>query len=109
MLVRRPGPSMCVRTVPPGWSRGADRRTSALPTRQLRFLYVMCRGGLRCGQLHGDAEPPAGPGAETEGSVVRLGDALDDGQAESDACVVGVYPFGYRAETARQGWRPSAG
>src|SRR5207248_2947489 len=40
------------------------------------------------------AEPPFGPGGEGEGSVVRLGDALDDCQAEADTCVVGAYAFG---------------
>jgi hypothetical protein len=44
--------------------------------------------------LHPDAEPAFVPGGEGEGSVVCLGDALDDCQAEADACVVGAYAFG---------------
>lgn len=44
--------------------------------------------------MHPDQEPAGGPGGEREGSVVRLGDALDDRQAEADACVVGAYAFG---------------
>ena len=49
----------------------------------------------RCGgQLHRDAEPAGGPGGEGEGSVVGLGDAFDDRQAEADTCVIGAYAFG---------------
>src|SRR6476660_6333512 len=48
----------------------------------------------RGGQLHRDAEPAGGPGVEGEGSVVRLGDALDDCQAEADTWVVGAYALG---------------
>ena len=44
--------------------------------------------------MHRDAEAAGGPGGEGEGSVVSLGDALDDCQAEADACVVGAYAFG---------------
>jgi len=44
--------------------------------------------------LHRDAEPAGGPGGEGEGSVVCLGDAFDDCQAEADTCVVGAYAFG---------------
>jgi hypothetical protein len=44
--------------------------------------------------LHRDAEPAGEPGGEGEGSVVCLGDALDDCEAETDACVVGAYAFG---------------
>ena len=43
-----------------------------------------------------DAEPASGPRGEGEGSVVCFGDALDDRQAEADACVVGAYAFGPR-------------
>jgi len=43
--------------------------------------------------LHPDAEPAGGSGGEGEGSVVCLGDALDECQAEADACVVGTYAF----------------
>jgi hypothetical protein len=38
-------------------------------------------------------EPAGGPWCEGEGSVVCLGDAVDDCQAEADACVVGAYAF----------------
>src|SRR5829696_3828328 len=48
----------------------------------------------RGGELHGDAEPASGTGGEGEGSVVCLGDAFDDCQAEADTCVVGGYAFG---------------
>src|SRR5207249_9982335 len=48
----------------------------------------------RGGQLHRDAEPAGGPGGESEGSVVCLGDAFDDCQAEADTCVVCAYAFG---------------
>ena len=44
--------------------------------------------------MHRHAEPASGPGGEGEGSVVCLGDALDDCQAEADTCVVGAYAFG---------------
>ena len=37
--------------------------------------------------------PPASRG-EGEGSVVCLGDAFHDCQAEADTCVVGAYAFG---------------
>ena len=57
----------------------------------------------RGGELHRDAESPSGPGGEGEGSIVCLGDALDDRQAEADACVLGAYAFG--AATKRLGKR----
>jgi hypothetical protein len=38
--------------------------------------------------LRSHAEPATGPGGEGEGSVVCLGDAFDDCQAEADTCVV---------------------
>src|SRR5262245_35655990 len=49
---------------------------------------------IRGGQLYCDAKPAGGPGGEGERSVVCPGDALDDCQAEADACVVGAYAFG---------------
>jgi hypothetical protein len=55
------------------------------------------------GELHRDAEPPSGAGGEGEGSVVCLGDAFDDCQAEADAWVVGAYAFS--AATKRLGKR----
>src|SRR5919199_2972163 len=48
----------------------------------------------RGGELPRDAEPASGPGGEGEGSVVCLGDAFDDCQAEADAGVVTAYAFG---------------
>src|SRR5205807_5027957 len=54
--------------------------------------------GWRGGQLHRDAEPPGGPGGEGEGSVVCLGDAFDDCQAEADTLVLGAYAFGAAAK-----------
>src|SRR5882757_33696 len=42
-------------------------------------------------QLHRDDEPASAPGSEGEGSVVRLGDAVDDRQAEADTGVVDTY------------------
>jgi hypothetical protein len=44
--------------------------------------------------LDRDAKPASGSGGEGEVSVVRLGDASDDSQAEADACVVGACAFG---------------
>ena len=44
--------------------------------------------------MHRDAEPASGPGGEGEGSVVCLGDAVDDCQAEANTCVVGAYASG---------------
>jgi hypothetical protein len=41
-------------------------------------------------EFHRDAEPAGGAGGEGEGSLVCLGDAFDDGQAEAHACVVGA-------------------
>ena len=41
-----------------------------------------------------DAEPAGGSGGEGEGSIVCLGDAFDDCQAEADTSVVGAYAFG---------------
>ena len=52
----------------------------------------------RGGKLHRDAEPAGGPGGEGEGSVVGLGDALDDRQAEADARVVGADALGAALE-----------
>src|SRR5579862_8067600 len=57
----------------------------ALPQRLLRFPRRIA------GQLHHDAESATGPGGEGKGSVVRLGDALDDGQAEADTRLVTAY------------------
>src|SRR5205807_3453993 len=45
-----------------------------------------------------DAEPAAGARGEGEGSVVCLGDAVDDRQAEAETCVVGAYAFGATAK-----------
>ena len=44
--------------------------------------------------MHRDAESPSGAGGEGEGSVVCLGDASDDCQAEAYARVVCAYAFG---------------
>ena len=44
--------------------------------------------------MHRDAEPAFVPRGEGERSVVCLGDALDNCEAEADACVVGAYAFG---------------
>jgi D-ala-D-ala dipeptidase len=57
--------------------------------------------------LHRNAEPAGGPGGEGQGSVVSLGDAFDDceAEAEADSCVVGAYAFG--AATKRLGKRGS--
>src|SRR5687768_5731696 len=57
-------------------------------------LIVIASLRWRGGELHRDAEPPGGPRGEGEGSVVCLGDALDDCQAEADTRVVGAYAFG---------------
>ena len=56
-------------------------------------FLVIRRLGWRGGKLHRDAEPAGGPGREGEGSVVCLGDVVDDCEAETDACVVGAYAF----------------
>ena len=49
------------------------------------------------GESDRDAEAAAGPGSEGQCPVVRLGDALDDRQAEAeaDAGVVGNEPWHY--------------
>src|SRR5205814_6782248 len=51
-------------------------------------------GWWRGGYLHRDAEPAGAPGGEGEGSVVCLGDAFDDCEAEADTCVAGAYASG---------------
>ena len=43
-------------------------------------------------------QSPQRPGDKGEGSIVRLGDALDDGQAEANTCVVGGCAFGAAKE-----------
>src|SRR5262245_62042628 len=53
-------------------------------------------------QSHGDAEAAGGARREREGPVVCLGDALDDGQAEADTCVVGAYALGATPERRDQ-------
>src|SRR5215218_5351711 len=75
-------------------------------TRRSTDLASSSRGVRRCprsssagvrwrgGELHRDAEPAGGPRDEGEGSVVCLGDALDDRQAEADTGVVGGDAFG---------------
>ena len=52
--------------------------------------------------MHGDAEPAGSPGGEGEGSVVCLGDAFDDCQAEADTRVVGAYAFGAAKKRLRK-------
>jgi hypothetical protein len=50
-----------------------------------------------CGGAAGSltvTQSPQRPGGKGEGSVVCLGDAFDDCQAEADTCVVGAYAFG---------------
>jgi len=79
------------------WSASASymSRLRSAPSegaRRIRWSFPI--GRWRGGELHRDAEPAGGPGGEGEGSVVCLGDALDDGQAEADTCVVGAYAFG---------------
>src|SRR5215218_1703263 len=92
------------------FSSGATAGRLSLPTpRTDRDRYDSGRGSSPVdvrrdgGQLHRDAEPAFGPGTESEGSVVRLRDALDDGQAEADTCMVGAYAFGAPLERLRQG------
>jgi hypothetical protein len=57
--------------------------------------------------LYRDAKAAGGAGREGEGSVVCVGDAFDDCQAEADTdtCVLGAYAFG--AATKRLGKRGS--
>lgn len=51
--------------------------------------------GLRLGwQFHGDAEPSGGQRREGESSPVRVDDALDDRQPESDTGVIAADAFG---------------
>src|SRR6202035_5584962 len=57
----------------------------------------------RSGQLHPDAEPAGGPGSEGKGSVVCLGDAFDDCQAEADTRMIGAYAFGAATKRLDQG------
>src|SRR5262249_33908946 len=56
----------------------------------------------RGGELHRGAEPARVPGGKDEGSVVCLGDALDDCEAEADACMVGAYAFGAALKRLRK-------
>src|SRR4051812_9207634 len=73
------------------WSgRRVLRRGARAGVKGLRRFIVRWCGG----ELHRDAEPPGAPGGEGEGSLVCSGDALDDGQAEADAWVVGAYALG---------------
>src|SRR5262249_6328561 len=51
-------------------------------------LFSRVKPSLWGGELHRDAEPSGRAGSEGQRSVVRLGDALDDRQAEADACSV---------------------
>jgi len=60
----------------------------------MRAMPASCGARWRGGELHRDAETACGPGREGEGSVVCLGDALDDRQAEADTRVVGAYALG---------------
>src|SRR4051794_10366488 len=60
-------------------------------------LMPLLRSGRECvtrGESHRDAQTPGGPRGEGEGPVVGVGDALDDGQPETDARVVGAYALG---------------
>jgi hypothetical protein len=43
--------------------------------------------------VHGNAEAAGVPGGDEENSVMSLGDAFDDHQAESDTFVIGAYAF----------------
>lgn len=52
--------------------------------------------------MHRDGEPAGGPGVEGEGAIVCLGDALDDGEDEADAGVVGAYAPGAALERLRK-------
>ena len=81
------------------WLRGTP------PSDQRRFISIgvdaTCPPGAvsrRGGQSHRDAQPAAGARGEREGSVVGLGDAPDDRQAEADAGVVGADAFGAALE-----------
>src|SRR5699024_7250368 len=81
----------------PGGSRASSdrrgRRTSSRrPRRGGALATASLARGVRWGggEAHGGAEPACGPRGEAESSVVRLGDALDDREAEAHATVVGA-------------------
>ncbi len=75
----------------------------------VRALHRSASAGRRRGQSHRHAESSFCLGGKEEGSVVGLGDALDDGQAEADTCVVGVNACGAPVkrfgERRDQAWR----
>ena len=52
--------------------------------------------------MHSDAESSRRPWGEGEGSVVRLGDALNDCKAEADTCVGCGSAFGAALKRLRQ-------
>ena len=52
---------------------------------------------------YSDAEPTRLPGSEGEGSVVCLDDVVDDGEAETYACVIAVDTFFAALERFDQG------
>ena len=56
---------------------------------------------------HGDAEPPSGSRGEGDGSVVRLGDAFGNCEAEADTSVVGAYAFGAAKKRFDGAWKPT--
>ena len=79
-------------------NRGAEIELGSLAEGELLLIWAPPgfrpgsghRGG---GEPHRDAEPAGGSGGKGEGSVVGLGDALDDCQPKADACVVGADAF----------------
>src|SRR5262245_174980 len=63
------------------------------PSRGYQGVRQFLGGHWLGGQVHRDTEPARIPSGEGEGSVVRLGDALDDCESETDAGVVGADAF----------------
>src|SRR5215218_1815665 len=74
----------------PSQGRGRSRGSSGAITR------------WRGGESHRDGESAGGPAGEVEGPVVRLGDALDDRQAEAHTGMVAADAFGAALERFRE-------
>jgi hypothetical protein len=68
------------------YAAGVEPR--ALRDRPSAWQDWLAQFSWRSGEFHRDAESASGPGGEGEGSVVCLGDAVGDCQAEADTGVV---------------------
>ena len=102
VMVALPERGQGYRTLVTGGCEGVTRQRTKVGLRTVAPCDTTQTGNLafgpdgpRCGgELHRDAEPARAAGGEVEGSVVCLGDAFDDCQAEADTRVVGACAFG---------------